>query len=134
MKRSPGFRLLLLLLLPCLSADAGAEWLSIGRSDTFRAYLDRESPRKSGDFVQVVQLMDFVTAQWVDARTVVWSIRSLVEYDCRQVRSRTLAVEAYSEQMGEGTRVADERMPEAEWENVPPGSTSEKTRQMVCGK
>jgi len=124
-----------LFLMGCLLAgSAQAEWLALGRNENFRAYLDQKSLQRNGDLVQVLQLMDFVTAQWADERTVVGSIRSLVEYDCVQPRSRTIALDAFSEQMGDGRRVASERLPNPEWESVTSGSTSEKIRQLVCGK
>lgn len=128
-------RACVLVLSACLLAgSAQAEWLALGRSENFRAYMDQKSLQRNGDFVQVFQLMDFVTAQWADERTVVGSIKTLVEYDCGQPRSRTIALEAYSEQMGDGRMVATERLPNAEWESIGPGSTSEKIRQMVCAK
>jgi hypothetical protein len=117
-----------------LASSARAEWLYVGRTDEFRAYLDSQSLRKNGDMVQVVQLTDFATAQWADARTVIGSLKSLVEYDCHQARSRTLALEAYSEQMSEGVKVAAERIPDPQWEAVVPGSSNEDILRMVCGR
>lgn len=83
-----------------LAGSVQAEWSQLGRTDTFRLYLDQKLIQKSGDFVQVWQLMDFTVAQWADARTAVGSIKNLIEYDCTQPRLRTLAAEAYTEQMG----------------------------------
>ena len=75
-----------------------------------------------------------LAAQWVDERTVVGSIRSLVEYDCSQPRARTLSLEAYSEQMGEGRLVASEQKPDADWSGVAPGGIGENTRKLICSK
>lgn len=125
----------LLFLMSCfLAGGVRAEWLSLGRNENVRAYLDQTSLQRNGDQVQVLQLMDFVTAQWADERTVIGSIKSVVEYDCVQPRSRTMSLEAYSEQMGDGRRVAAERLPNPEWEGVKAGSTGEKIRQLVCGR
>ncbi|MDR3220924.1 MAG: hypothetical protein LBU46_02795 [Candidatus Accumulibacter sp.] len=130
--------LLLPLPLPASAQQLGeavvGEWIGLGRNENFRAYMDQRSVRRNGDFARVYQLTDFATAQWVDERTVVGSIRALVEYDCAQSRSRTLALEAYSEQMGEGRLIASEQKPDAEWENIASGGTSENVRQLVCGK
>jgi hypothetical protein len=126
------------LLLPSfgqeLYAAENAEWIALGRNENFRAYMDQRSVRKNGDLAQVYQLTDFVTAQWVDGGTVIGSIRALVEYDCTRSRTRTLALEAYSEQMGEGRLVASERNPDAEWEDTAPSGTGESVWQLVCGK
>ncbi|GHU21035.1 hypothetical protein FACS189475_10230 [Betaproteobacteria bacterium] len=110
------------------------EWIGIGRTDKFRVYLDQQLVQREGDLTRVYQLTDFVTAQWVDERTVVGSIRALVEYDCAQPRLRTVALEAYSEQMGEGRLVTREQNPEAAWESLEPEGTGENVRKMVCKK
>jgi len=89
---------------------------------------------KNGDYAQMWQLMDFTVAQWADAQTVVGSIKTLVEYDCTQPRSRALAAEAYTEQMGAGRLVSSERLAEPQWEGVEAGSTPDKMRQVACGK
>jgi hypothetical protein len=117
-----------------LAGSVQAEWSQLGRTDTFRLYLDQKLIQKSGDFVQVWQLMDFTVAQWADARTAVGSIKNLIEYDCAQPRLRTLAAEAYTEQMGAGRLVANERLSDPLWENVAPGSTAEQIRKIACGK
>ncbi|MBK7564239.1 surface-adhesin E family protein [Candidatus Propionivibrio aalborgensis] len=117
-----------------LAGSVQAEWSQLGRTDTFRLYLDQKLIQKSGDFVQVWQLMDFTVAQWADARTAVGSIKNLIEYDCTQPRLRTLAAEAYTEQMGAGRLVANERLSDPLWENVAPGSTAEQIRKIACGK
>ena len=136
----PRRALLLAVLLVPLAAfaqkldGANSEWVGLGRNENFRAYLDQRSVQRNGDLVRVYQLTDFATAQWADERTVVGSIRALVEYDCARARTRTLALEAYSEQMGEGRLVANEQKPDAEWEAIAPGGTGENVRRLVCGK
>ena len=136
----PRRALLLAVLLVPLAAfaqklvGANGEWVGLGRNENFRAYLDQRSVQRNGDLVRVYQLTDFATAQWADERTVVGSIRALVEYDCARARTRTLALEAYSEQMGEGRLVANEQKPDAEWEAIAPGGTGENVRRLVCGK
>lgn len=124
---------LALLMSPPAAAIAQVEWIALGRNENFRAYLDQLSVQRDGDRdrVRVFQLADFVTAQWVDERTVVGSLRSRIEYDCREPRSRVLLQEAYSEQMGEGRLVASEAT-EGDWEGIRAGSTHEKVRALVC--
>jgi len=123
---------LVVTIRPGFAAGINGEWISLGRTENFRAYLDQGSVQRNGELVRVYQLTDFATAQWVDARTVVGSIRSLVEYDCRQPRARTLTLEAYSEQMGEGRLVASEQKADAAWEGIAPGGIGGNTRALVC--
>ena len=127
-------RVVFVLAFAILAGGAQAEWISLGRTDAFRVYIDQKPAQKNGDLVQIWQIMDFTSAQWVDARTVVGSIKNLIEYDCKQARFRTLTVEAYSEQMGDGRMVANEQVPEPPWEVVEPGGTADKSRQAACGK
>ena len=127
-------RTLAALLAMLLCATAQAEWMPLGRNEDFRIYLDPQLIRKDGDFAQLWQLMDFTVAQWTDAQTVVWSIKTLIEYDCTTMRSRTLAGEAYSEQMGGGRMMGREQVADAPWESVDPGSTRDKVRQIACAK
>ncbi|MFZ4537723.1 surface-adhesin E family protein [Propionivibrio sp.] len=127
-------RVLFVLFTFLLVGSVRAEWVQLGRTDSFRIYLDQNSIQKNGDSAQILQLIDFTTAQWADAQTVVGSIKSLVEYDCSQPRFRTLAGEAYSERMGDGRVVANEPVNNPQWESVEPGSTPEKMRQIACGK
>ena len=122
----------LLLLMLLFAGSVQAEWLWLGRNEDFRIYVDPQLIKKNGDLVQIWQLMDFTSAQWEDARTVVWSIKNLIEYDCSQPRSRTLVGEAYSEQMGAGRKVASDKLPDPTWEDVAPGGTAEKVRQIAC--
>jgi len=124
---------LLFALMFFLAGTAQAEWIQFGRTDDFRIYVDPRLIKKDGDSAQVWQLMDFTVAQWADARTPVGSIKNLIEYDCTQPRLRPLAGEAFTEQMGEGRMVANERVPNPQWEGVEPNSTPEKMRRFACG-
>ena len=131
--------ILLLVLPPIALAQKGndkalAEWIGLGRNETFRAYLDQRSVQRKGELARVYQLTDFATAQWVDERTVMGSMRALVEYDCAHPRSRPLVLEAYSEQMGEGRLLTKEEKPDSEWEEIVPGSPGENVRRLVCAK
>ena len=120
------------LALSLLAGNAFGEWLLLGRTDAFRMYIDSKSIERRGGTAQLWQLMDFTSAQWVDAQTAVGSIKTRVEHDCAQPRSRALVVEAYSEQMGDGRVVATERAADPQWDNIQPGSTAEKTQQLAC--
>jgi hypothetical protein len=116
-----------------LTGGAHAEWVLLGRNDAYRVYLDQQLIQRSAGFAQLWQLMDFSSAQWLDERTVIGSIKSLVEYDCSEPRSRMLASQAFSEQMEAGRLVSDERIAEPKWEPIGPNSASDQIRQLACG-
>lgn len=117
-----------------LTGGAHADWLLLGRNDNYRVYFDQQLIKRNGDFAQLWQLMDFSSAQWLDERTVVGSIKSLVEYDCSAPRSRMLASQAFSEQMEAGRLVSDERIAEPKWEPIGTNSANDQIRQLACGK
>jgi len=123
----------LLLLTLLVSGAAHAEWILFGRTTEFRIYLDQRLISRNGDFAQMSQLMDFTVAQWADARTAVGSIKTLVEYDCTRPRLRTLAGEAYTEQMGAGRLVSSEQVAEPQWEAIEAGGNPEKLQKIACG-
>ncbi len=121
------------MTLLLLTSSAQAEWLLLGRTENFRVYLDQGSVRQKGEFIQTVQLMDFVTAQWIDAQRVIGSLKTQVEYDCNQPRSRTLGVDAISEQMGEGRLISSNKVTNPQLESVQSGTTAETIWKLVCG-
>ena len=127
-------RTLPVFLVLLFTGNAYAEWLLLGRTDAFRMYVEKGSVQKNGTTVQISQLIDFVTAQWIDAQTVIMSAKSVVEFDCSQPRLRTLAVQTYSEQIAGGRMVANEKFPTPEWEPVQSGSSAEGVRKFACSK
>ena len=127
-------RILFVLTALLLAGSAQAQWFLLGRNEAIRFYLDQKSIARNGDFAQILQLMDFTTAQWVDAQTVVGSLKMLIEYDCGKPRLRPLASEAFSEQMADGRLVSKEQFPDPQWEAVEPGTTPGKIRQIACAK
>jgi len=131
-KRTRGIIFLLAAVL--LAGSAQAEWVLLGRDDAIRYYFDQKSILKNGDLTQIVQLLDFTSAQWVDARTVVGSLKMLIEYDCAKPRLRALASETYSEQMADGRLVSKEQYPDPKWDPIEPGTTPDKIRQIACAR
>lgn len=127
-------RTLFILLSLLTSTLVQAEWVELGRTDTFRVYVENRSLQRKGDSATVVQMLDFTTAQWADARTAIGSIKQLNEFDCVQPRFRTLSAVAYSEQMTAGKVVADETVADPQWEAVQPSSGAEQVRKLACGK
>ena len=127
-------RPVLIVALIALSSSAQAEWFELGRTSAFRVYIENKSILRRGDLAQVMQLIDFTNAQWVDTHTVIGSVRQLNEFDCAQGRYRTLGAVAFSEQMTEGKMVGEEKTPEAQWMAVEPESAADQVRKLVCGK
>lgn len=134
-KQTKRIRLSALMLALLLATGAAqAEWLAVGRNESLRVYVDNKLIQRNGDLAQTWQLLDFTSARWADTFTVIWSIKTLVEYDCAQPRFRNLGGEAYSEQLGGGKMVGSEQIANPEWEAIEPNSTALQIRQIACGK
>lgn len=131
--RKPVRTILFALSAFLLAGSAKAEWIVLGRTENFRIFLEQKQILRNGDLAQIWQLMDFTVAQWADPQTVVWSIKTLAEYDCKEPRFRTLVNEAYSEQMSLGKLVAKEQPAEPQWERIEAGGPPDKIRQVACG-
>ena len=131
--RKPLRPLLLAFSAFLFAGSAAAEWIQLGRTENFRIYLEQKQILRKGDRAQIWQLMDFAAAQWADPQTVVWSIKTLAEYDCTEPRFRNLVSEAYSEQMGIGKLVATEQPADPQWERIEAGGPPERIRQVACG-
>lgn len=122
-------RFILMLLLAVASGSAAAEWVLIGRADSFDSYADPASIEAlskfwgmrfsmvGNDVFEIRQLTSFSVAQHADG---VWigppgppqewnryysSLKSTVSYDCQAKEYRLLRQELYTEQMGGGRLV-----------------------------
>lgn len=126
MKRS-----LCCLILALAASAAQAQWDMLGRNADLRLFIDRTPLQREGDLVTVRQMIDYTSAQWSGA-SVVLSVLHLVEYDCRARRARTLAMGAFSEQMGAGRQVMAERFEAPEWMDIPAGGSGEGLWKAAC--
>lgn len=125
--------LALLLLAIAGAAVAQSQWVMVGRNADLRLFVDRGNIVRDGDVAAMQQLIDYTSAQWVGQK-VIMSVRNVVEYDCVKRRSRTVAGAGYSEQLMRGVPVSEERLPAAEWQEVPAGGTSEQLWKIACGR
>ena len=119
--------LLLGLLLAISSAWAG--WVQVAQNDSGDFYIDPETIRKDGNLVRVWQLTDFKQRN----KEGELSRRTRTEYDCKQERRRLLSLSTHSEPMAGGTTVAN-FTPDANWNEIPPGSVSEVFLKIVCAR
>ena len=126
---------LLLALLPALAGEAVAQsqWVMVGRNAELRLFVDRGNIVREGDIATMQQLVDYTSAQWVGQK-VIMSVRNVVEYDCAKRKVRTVAGAGYSEQLMRGIPVSEERLPAAEWLEVPAGGTPEQLWKIACGR
>lgn len=122
-------RIILCFLLALVAAPAWAEWVRLAGSDTAILYIDPDSIRKDGNFRKVWEIADLKQRH----KDGVMSLRTRSEYDCKEERSRFLAISHHSEPMagGETLSSGDGVGP---WTAIPPDSLAETSLKRVCAK
>jgi hypothetical protein len=97
---------LFITLLVLMSAPAYAEWVKVATGDNgnVTTYADPDTIRRKGDLVKMWSLVDSKTIRTV-AGTSHLSYKMEEEYDCAKERSRTLTLDEFSGNMGNGNVV-----------------------------
>ena len=114
-----------------LGTCAWAEWTRIDDDDKVAGYVDLTTIRKEGNRVEVSSLLAFDGVQRKDGRLYL-SLTVEFEIDCRDHRSRILAVAAHSENIGQVEVVISESLVDRPWESIRPRSRSESLWQIAC--
>jgi len=94
------------------AAVASAEWEQTGTSLKGESafYVARSTIRRSGDLVTLWEMIDNKAATMIDGKPA-FSVRHMMEYDCKGSRRRMLAATAYAGHLGKGTVVGSENFP-----------------------
>lgn len=128
--------LAVMLVLASTSAMAGGNnWTAIGDGRDFPVsyYLDFKTIQKQGQYVNVLELMDFDTPQeFKDAAWVYFSSVLRIEFDCKNKQSRILSFRMYAGKMATKDMVYSASFPSATWEPVPPGSVTKELWNSAC--
>ena len=124
---------IMLLLLTVASGRAAADWLAVGGNEEASIYVDKVSIVKSGNLVKMWDLFDFHSQQRDATGLPYLSDMSLLEYDCKQGKHRTLNFSYHSGNMGKGYIVYSDADTDP-WQPVAAGSTVELLWRVACGK
>ena len=121
---------LFLVCLMMLAGSAWAEWVMYANSENEEAthYFDPATIRKDGNMRRVWTVSN-LRERNIDGAM---SYRMRNEYDCKRERHRLLAVSTHSEPMADGKVLITAG--EYEWEEVAPGTISDKILNLVCAK
>ena len=129
MRRNITLKTLLLLSL-FVTGSAWAEWKEISESDSATYYMDPSTIRKEGNLRKVWEIYDLKTRE----KDGTMSIRTRMEYDCKNERSRILASSEHSERMAKGTTTFTRSGEPTGWREIPPGSAIDFVLKIVCAK
>ncbi len=124
---------ILMMILAVVSSSAAADWVQITGDDTsFTAYADPASIHRAGNRVKMRSLLDFKTADKLGSTPYMSQIEQQ-EYDCKKEQMRTLALNFYSGNMGEGETVYSDTDPD-KWRRIIPDSIDEDLWETACRK
>ncbi len=126
-------RVIFLMLLAVVSNSAMAEWVNLGNNDTFTAYADAETIRRTGDNVAMTILFNYNATYQVEDGKPVKSIKVKKEYDCKTKRYRQLTLVAFSELMGVGRAIYDDSDARP-WIRIKSNTLEEMVFNYFCGK
>ena len=94
-------RIILCFLFALVATPALAEWEKMAENDDIAYYIDPATTRKDGNLRRVWTVQDLKQK----GKNGEMSRRALVEYDCKEERSRTLSYSLYSEPMSGGQKL-----------------------------
>ncbi|MBU3565748.1 surface-adhesin E family protein [Polynucleobacter sp. MWH-HuK1] len=118
--------------LPC-SGNALAEWQEIGKTDAFTLYADTATLQKQGDKAQIISLLDFKKpGQNPKTKESANSIIGLNEFDCSAIIYRPIEFKVFSENMGKGKVVEEQKTPDSQFETIENGSWPAGVYNVAC--
>lgn len=91
-------RVILCFLISLVAAPAWADWVPMSESDDPATYIDPATVRKDGNLRRASMLENLKQK----GKFGELSRQTLVEYDCKEERSRTLSYSLHSEPMSGG--------------------------------
>lgn len=115
--------------LVALAAPALAEWEKVSESESASYFIDRATLLSNGNLRRVWQLQNLKQRD----RDGELSRRALVEYDCREVKNRTLSLSMHPEPMA-GGKPLDAYSDPTSPRNIVPGSSGEVIYRLLCGR
>jgi hypothetical protein len=127
-------KLLLVLILSLLSTSVMAEWDLIASSEDgdLKVYADKSNILKTDNNVKMWVLYDYNTVK-ESAGDKYLSQKYLTEHDCKNKRSRILALTMYSGIMLTGDVIFSNESPFS-WTDVVPNTIGENTWKLACGE
>ena len=120
----------LLALVMLIASPAWAGWSLVGESDKgAQFYIETDAIRREGNFVRVWELTNYLTPRVVN-KIEFLSMRTRVEYDCKQDRSRTHTISIFANPYA--TNLIQTDTFTQSWEDVPPKTIQWDLLQRVC--
>jgi len=127
-------RLFLTLFLVTISSSVLAEWTLVQTGKESNEYVDMATIRVSGNLAKMWSLTNISkNIKNIRPGEKAFAIKTVHEYDCKELKSRLLFVAWYNDYMGTGEIERSSKSPNAKWKAVTPG-IRETSWKIVCKK
>lgn len=123
-------KIILVLFLSAMSSSVAAAWIKVGENETTTFYASLTSIRIEEDGVKMWNLLDLKGPDDSTSPPHL-SMKSLAEYNCKDVTYRFLESQNFSANMGKGDVVLRNAI--GEWSPVPPRSAVKTLWNLACG-
>ena len=130
-------KLVITLALTLISSSAvAAEWMQIPNAsdNAFNLHLNMGEVINSGNNAKMWVMYDSTAAQSLTSGEEYLSVKMLNEYDCKEIKSRTIFYSWHSENMGAGISIRTKDSPKAKWEPILPRSDGKISQRIACLK
>lgn len=124
-------RLLMGLMLLLVTNTASAAWTYVGDTGYALHYVDTGSIQRIGNNRRMWDLFDY-KAQQTKTRKPYFSSRSLMEYDCSNMKQRRLSIIVSSGKMGGGDTVFTNSEADP-WKTIESNSAAIEFFKIACG-
>ena len=109
----------------------GADWISVGMSDSAVYGIDRSTIEKDGHLRRLWSMLDYRQPQKNSLGKTYLSSRMLMEIDCQQKLGRSRSLAIYSGAHLSGEMLTSEGVI-ADWQPIPPSSPVFTMMRHVC--
>ena len=113
------------LAISLIATTAQAEWSYLTSGDTDRFYIDYSTIKKTRHGVRAWMMQEYMGGR------AILSSRDLVEFDCKEERSRILSTTKFAGPMATGALVVS-YSGSGPWDYAAPGTVGEAKLQAVC--
>jgi hypothetical protein len=121
------------LLLATIAGQAAADWLPVLDHEEYIAYVDPSTIERNGSMAQMWDVTDLKYPQPSPRGYAYASSLAHMEFDCENVRTRTLYFSLRSGQMGEGREV-DSFWDATQWLPVAPETLLNTLLEFACAE
>lgn len=121
---------LLFVLLLSINSVVRAEWTLTGQGSSGEVYIDKSSIQQISSYMRMWERHEYFENSEVSIIGKMRSARILVEYDCREKKSRILSFQAFKESNLKNSYPQDNKI--EQWSFIAPGTVSAILLNNIC--